>query len=85
MKKGYEEEQHVSAQVEKQKDSIKMEKKAEQHGKDVRKREKKVSHELKKKGNKFSALRTLGESHGQEQKNEKKAESGEKKKRVRKE
>jgi hypothetical protein len=44
-----------------------------------------VSHELKTKGNKFSALRTLGESHGQEQKNEKKAESGEKKKRVRKE
>jgi hypothetical protein len=41
LKKGYEEEQHVSAQVEEQKDSIKMEKKAEQHGKDVRKREKK--------------------------------------------
>ena len=45
---------------------------------------------MKTKGNKVSALRTLGEGHGQEQKNEKKAESGEKmsgekKERVRKE
>ena len=37
-----------------------------------------MSHELKTKGNKVLALRTLGEGHGQEQKNEKKAESGEK-------
>jgi muconolactone delta-isomerase len=71
--------------VQKQKDLAKMEKQAEQHGEDVRKREKKVSHELKTKGNKVSALRTLGEGHGQKQKDEKKAESGEKKERVRKE
>ena len=64
--KGYEEEQHVSAKVEEQKDLAKMEKQDEQHGEDVRKREKKVSHELKTKGNKVSALRTLGEGHGQE-------------------
>jgi len=43
-----------------------------------------VSHELEKKGNKVSALRTLGEGHDQEQKNQRKAESGEKKERVRK-
>ena len=78
LKKSYEEEQHVSTKVEEQKDSAKMEKQAEQHGEDVRKREKKVSHELKTKGNKVSALRTLGEGHGQKQKDEKKAESGEK-------
>jgi len=64
LKKGYEEEQHVSAKVEEQKDLAKMEKQAEQHGEDVRKREKKVSHELKTKGNKVSALRTLREGHG---------------------
>jgi hypothetical protein len=64
LKKGYAEEQHVSTKMEEQKDSAKMEKKAEQHGEDVRKREKKVSHELKTKGNKVSALRTLGEGHG---------------------
>jgi IS4 transposase len=90
LKKGYKEEQHVSTKVEEQKDLAKMEKQAEQHGEDVRKREKKVSHELKTKGNKVSALRTLGEGHGQEQKNEKKVGSGEKmsgekKERVRKE
>jgi hypothetical protein len=90
LKKGYEEEQHVSAKLEEQKDSAKMEKQAEQHGEDVRKREKKVSHELKTQGNKVSAIRTLGEGHDQEQKNEKKTESGEKmigekKERVRKE
>jgi len=90
LKKGYEEEQHVSAKVEEQKDSAKMEKQVEQYGKDVRKREKKVRHELKTKGNKVLALRTLGEGHSQEQKNQKKAESGEKmsgekKERVRKE
>ena len=62
-----------------------MEKQAEQHGENVRKREKKVSHELKTKGNKVSALRTFGEGHDQEQKNEKNVESGEKKERVRKE
>ena len=67
-----------------------MEKQVEQHGEDVRKREKKVSHELKTKEKKVLIFRTLEESHGQEQKNEKKAESGEKmggekKERVRKE
>jgi hypothetical protein len=41
LKKSYEEEQHVSTKVEEQKDSAKMEKQAEQHGEDVRKREKK--------------------------------------------
>ena len=41
--KGYEEEQHVSVRVEEQKDLAKMEKQVEQHGEDVRKREKKVS------------------------------------------
>jgi muconolactone delta-isomerase len=66
LKKGYEEEQHVSAKVEEQKDSAKMEKQAEQHGENVRKREKKMSHELKTKGNKVSILRKLGEYHGQE-------------------
>ena len=71
LKKGYAEEQHVSTKMEEQKDSAKMEKKAEQHGEDVRKREKKVSHELKTKGNKVSALRTLGEGHDQEQKKSK--------------
>jgi hypothetical protein len=65
LKKGYKKEQHVSAKVEEQKDLAKMEKQAEQHGEDVRMREKKVSHELKTKGNKVSALRTLGEGHGQ--------------------
>jgi len=38
----------------------------------VRKRVKKVSHELKTKGNKVLALRTLGEGYDQEQKNKKK-------------
>eukprot|EP00258_Populus_trichocarpa_P029082 XP_024445101.1 uncharacterized protein LOC112324795 [Populus trichocarpa] len=41
LKKGYEEEQHVSVKVEEQKDLAKMGKQAEQHGEDVRKREKK--------------------------------------------
>jgi hypothetical protein len=41
LKKGYEEKQHVSAKVEEQKDSAKMEKQAEQYSEDVRKREKK--------------------------------------------
>jgi hypothetical protein len=67
-----------------------MEKQVKQHGEDVRKREKQVSHELKTKGNKVSTLRTLRESHDQEQKDQRKAESGEKmsgekKERVRKE
>jgi uncharacterized Rmd1/YagE family protein len=78
LKKGYEEKQHVSAKMEEQKDLAKMEKQVEQHGEDVRKREKKVSHELKTKRNKVSALKTLGEGHGQKQNDEKKAESGEK-------
>jgi hypothetical protein len=85
LKKGYEKEQYVSAKVEEQKDSAKMEKQVEQYGEDVRKREKKVSHELKRKGNKVSALRTLRKGHDQEQKNQKKADSGEKKQRLRKE
>ena len=55
-----------------------MEKQVKQHGEDVRKREKQVSHELKTKGNKVSTLRTLRESHDQEQKDQRKAESGEK-------
>ena len=38
----------------------------------MRKRVKKVSHELKTKGNKVLALRTLGEGYDQEQKNKKK-------------
>jgi len=78
LKKGYKEEQHVSTKVEEQKDLAKMEKQAEQYGEDVRKREKKVSHELKIKRNKVSAFRTLGKGHGQKQKDVKKAESGEK-------
>ena len=64
--KGYEEEQQVSAKMEEQKDFAKMGKQTEQHSEDVRKREKKVSHELKTKGNKVSSLRTLGEGHDQE-------------------
>ena len=56
---------YVSAKVKEQKDLAKMEKQAEQHGEDVRKRKKKVSHELKTKGNKVSALGKLGEGHNQ--------------------
>jgi hypothetical protein len=37
-----------------------------------------VSHELKIKGNKVSALRTLKEGHNYEQKDQRKAENGEK-------
>ena len=55
-----------------------MKRQVEKHGGEVSKREKKVSYELKTKRNKVLALRTLGEGHGQEQQNEKKAESGEK-------
>jgi hypothetical protein len=54
LKKSYEEE-HL--------DSTKMEEQAEQHGENVRKGENKVSHELKKKREKVSALRKLGEGH----------------------
>jgi hypothetical protein len=64
--------------VEEQKNSAKMKKQVEQHGEDVRKREKKVSHELKTKRNKVLALKTLRKGHGQEQKNQRKVESGEK-------
>jgi len=41
---------------------------AEQHGENVRKSENKVSHELKTKEDKVSALRKLGEGHGQKRK-----------------
>ena len=78
LKKGYEEKQHILAKVEEQIFLAKIEKQVEQHSEDMRKKEKKVSHELKTKGNKVSTLRTLGEGHGQEQKNKKKAEIGEK-------
>jgi hypothetical protein len=76
LKKSYEEEHSALAKVEEQ---------AEQHGENVRKSENKVSHELKAKGDKVSALRNLGEGHGQKEKNRREAESGEKKERVRKE
>ena len=52
--------------VEEQKDLAKMEKHNEQCDEDMRKREKKVSQKLKTKGNRVSALRTLGEGHDQE-------------------
>jgi hypothetical protein len=41
---------------------------AEQHGENVRKSENKVSHELKTKEDKVSALRKLGEGHDQKRK-----------------
>ena len=53
LKKGYEEKQHVSAKVEEQKHSAKMEKQVEQHVEDLRKREKKWAMSWKKKGTKF--------------------------------
>jgi len=68
LKKSYEEEHS---------DSPKVEEKAEQHGENVRKSENKVSHELETKGDKFLALRKLGEGHNQKEK-KKEAESGEK-------
>ena len=58
LKKGYEEEQHVSAKVEEQKDLAKMEKQVEQHGEDVRKRgKKKWVMSWKQKGTKFQPSR----------------------------
>jgi hypothetical protein len=51
LKKSYEEEHSDSAKVEEQ---------VEQHGENVRKSENKVSHELKTKGDKVSALKKLG-------------------------
>ena len=48
-----------------------MEKQVKQHSEDVRKRENKVSHELKTKGNKVSTFRTLREGHNHEQKKSK--------------
>jgi hypothetical protein len=68
LKKSYEEEHS---------DSPKVEEKAEQHGENVRKSENKVSHELETKGDKFLALRKLGEGHDQKEK-KRKAENGEK-------
>ena len=59
LKKSYEEEHS---------DSPKVEEKAEQHGENVRKSENKVSHELETKGDKFLALRKLGEGHDQKEK-----------------
>jgi len=46
----------------------KVEEQAEQHGENARKSENKVSHELKTKGDKVSALRKLGEGHNQKEK-----------------
>ena len=63
LKKSYEEEHSDSPKVEEQ---------AEQHGENVRKSENKVSHELKTKSDKFSALRKLGEGHDQTEKEKKK-------------
>jgi hypothetical protein len=59
LKKSYEEE-HL--------DSAKMEEQAEQHGENVRMSENKVSYKFKTKGDKVSALRKLGEGHGQKEK-----------------
>jgi hypothetical protein len=47
----------------------KVEEQAEEHGENMRKSENKVSHELKTKGDKVSALTKLGEGHGQKEKN----------------
>jgi len=59
LKKSYEEEHSDSAKVEEQ---------AKQHGENVMKSENKVSHEMKTKGDKVSALRKLGECHSQKEK-----------------
>jgi hypothetical protein len=59
LKKSYEDEHSDSAKVEEQ---------TEQHGENVRKSENKVSHELKTKEDKISALRKLGEGHDQKEK-----------------
>jgi len=59
LKKSYEEEHSALAKVEEQ---------AKQHGENVRKSENKVSHELKTKRDKVSALRKLGEGHNQKEK-----------------
>jgi len=48
-------------------DSAKLEKQAKQHAENVRKSENKVSHELKTTEDKVSALRKLGEGHGQKE------------------
>jgi hypothetical protein len=56
LNKSYEEEHSTLGKVEKE---------AEQHGENVRKSVNKVSHELKTKGDKVSALKKLGEGHGQ--------------------
>jgi hypothetical protein len=45
-----------------------VEEQAEQHGENVRKSENKVSHKLKTKGDKVSALKKLGEGHDQKEK-----------------
>jgi hypothetical protein len=45
-----------------------VEEQTEQHGENVRKSENKVSHELKTKEDKISALRKLGEGHDQKEK-----------------
>jgi hypothetical protein len=76
LKKSYEEEHSDSAKVEEQ---------VKQHGENVRNSENKVSHELKIKGDKVLALRILGKGHEKRKKDRRKAESGEKKERVRKE
>ena len=59
LNKSYEEEHSTLGKVEEE---------AEQHGENVRKSVNKVSHELKTKGDKVSALKKLGEGHGQKEK-----------------
>ena len=76
--------------MEEQKDSAKMKKQVEQHGEDWGRENRKWAMSWKKKGNKVSALRTLGEGHDQEQKKSKEGREwreerkGEKKKMCRK-
>jgi hypothetical protein len=59
LKKSYEDEHSDSAKVKEQ---------TKQHDENVRKSENKVSHELKTKEDKISALRKLWEGHGQKEK-----------------
>jgi hypothetical protein len=59
LNKSYEEEHSTLGKVEEE---------AEQHGENVRKSVNKVSHELKTKGDKVSALKKLGEGHDQKEK-----------------
>jgi len=67
-KQVYEDQIQLKKSYEEHSDSVKAEEQVEQHGENVRKSENKVSHELKTKGDKFSAFRKLREGHGQKQK-----------------